>query len=254
MSKRFATALLWLGLLVVGSLACAVADAIENLNPLSGKAYWAAVTETAVPTVTRFLGWTTPVYADTPVPALITTTPEWTTVTATPILPPPTATPIGFAATPYWVTTTPITITTTPPPPVTTTPELPMIGFTTPIPPATPYYRVGTFYLNQDIYIGYPDSVVIRLTDYELLPSATSPETDNYLLLYVTIKNYSGSDTFVPVADIFFVREVQTDTVLRRRWSAKNEPLGELGYFCMPPQKGIFQKSLSSTDDQKLLK
>jgi hypothetical protein len=219
MTLRFSPKLFWLALLASGSLACAVSDAIANLNPLAGKAYWAAVTETAVPTVTVFLGWTTPVYAATLPPDLITTTPEWTTVTPAALSTP----------TPYWVTTTPMMITTTPPAPVTTTPELPMIGFTTPVPAATPYYRVGTFYMNQDIHIGYPNSVVIRLTDYELRPSATNPETDSYLLLYVTIKNYSGSDTFVPVSDIFFVREVRTDAALRRRWSAKNEPLGELG-------------------------
>ena len=88
-----------------------------------------------MPTVTVFLGTSTPVYADTPVPNLITTTPEWTTVT-----------PVFLSTpTPYWVTTTPAYVTETPEAPVTTTPGLPMIGYTTPEPLETPYYRIGTF-------------------------------------------------------------------------------------------------------------
>src|SRR5690606_8315303 len=118
---------------------------------LSGISYWAAQTSTPQPTVTVFLGTTTPVYANTPVPGLITATPEWVLTTGTP----------------PWVTTTPVYITETPPPPVTTTPSLPMIGFTTPEPTETPYYRVGTFYMNSDVYIGGPTGLVFRVTGHE---------------------------------------------------------------------------------------
>ena len=82
-----------ISLLVLTGMGCGIIGFIENPAPLTGPSYWAAETGTPMPTVTVFLGTSTPVYADTPVPNIITTTPEWTTVTATPILPPPTATP-----------------------------------------------------------------------------------------------------------------------------------------------------------------
>lgn len=224
--QRAVAAGLGLCLPLLASLACEITGQIANLHTLSGIAYFAAVTETAVPTVTVFLGTTTPVYPPTPVPAEITLPPVWTTVTATPLFPPPTVTPWGFTATPYWVTTTPVVITETPLPPWTTTPALDLIGYSTPVPVGTAYYRVGTFYLHQDIYIHYPHPVVISLGSYQLLDSATNPVEQNYLLLDVTVKNYSGRDAFIPVADIFFVREVVTGEGTRRRtWSAANEPL-----------------------------
>ncbi|HFQ94302.1 MAG TPA: hypothetical protein ENK32_09850, partial [Anaerolineae bacterium] len=73
-----------LGLLFLTGLGCGVIGFIENPAALTGPVYWAAETGTAVPTVTVNLGTSTPVYAATPVPNVITTTPEWTTVTATP--------------------------------------------------------------------------------------------------------------------------------------------------------------------------
>jgi hypothetical protein len=79
--------------------------------------------------MTVFLGTSSPVYGATPMPDIITTTPEWTTIT-----------PIFLSTpTPYWVTTTPLYITETPLPPVITTPGLPQIGYTTPAPLETPY-------------------------------------------------------------------------------------------------------------------
>ncbi len=56
-------------LLILSGLACQVTSQIDNLHTLSGLAYWVSVTETAVPTVTVFLGTTTAVYPPTPVPA-----------------------------------------------------------------------------------------------------------------------------------------------------------------------------------------
>jgi len=212
-------------LLLLGatSLGCGVVGLTENVAGLDGVAYWTAQTETPRPTVTVFLGTTTPVYADTPVPAEITTTPFWTTVTATPIAPPPTATPFGFVATPYWVTTTPFIITETPVPPVTTTPALPIIGFTTPEPLQTPYYRVGSFYMHSDVYIGGPNGLAVRLTGHET--EATGPG-GVYHYLTVRVTNYGSAETIAPVSDVLFVRHVrQGETLVTGRWVAQNEPL-----------------------------
>ena len=212
------------GLLLTG-LACGVIGFIDEPAPLDGPSYWAAQTSTPIPTVTLFLGTSTPVYADTPVPAEITTTPLWTTVTATPIWPPPTATPFGFTATPYWATTTPIYITETPEPPVTTTPGLPLIGFTTPAPLETPYYRVGAFYMNSDVYVGGPNGLVFRLIGHETQPSPRSTlATFHYFTVRVT--NYSAAEVIAPVADVFFVRRLVEDgQLVTGRWTPQNEPI-----------------------------
>lgn len=217
--------LLTASLFILTSLGCGIIGFVENPASLSGPAYWAAETATPVPTVTRFLGTTTPVFAATPVPAVITTTPAWTTITATPLLPPPTATPVGFTATPYRVTTTPAAITETPVPPVTTTPGLPMIGYTTPEPLETPYYRTGTFYMHSDVYIGGPDGLVFRLVGHETQPSPRQ-DTAVYHFLTVRVTNYTSEETVVPISDLFFIRRVQQgEGVLHGRWMPQNEPL-----------------------------
>lgn len=217
--------LLFGSLFLLATLGCGIIGFIENPAPLTGPSYWAAETSTPMPTVTVFLGTSTPVYADTPVPNVITTTPEWTTVTATPILPPPTATPFGFTATPFWVTTTPIYITETPPPPVTTTPGLPMIGFTTPEPLETPYYRIGTFYMNSDVYVGGPNGLVFRITGHELQPSPNNDEAV-YHFITIHVTNYTSEEVIVPVSDVFFIRRIQQDgETLTGRWVPQNEPL-----------------------------
>lgn len=217
--------LLATGLLMLTGLGCGIIGFIENPASLTGPSYWAAETSTPIPTVTVFLGTSTPVYADTPVPAIITTTPEWTTVTATPILPPPTATPFGFTATPFWVTTTPFFITETPVPPVTTTPGLPQIGYTTPEPLETPYYRVGTFYMNSDVNVGGPNGLVFRLTGHETQPS---PHHDaaTYHFITVRVTNYTAGEVIVPISDVFFIRRLErAGELLHGRWVAQNEPL-----------------------------
>jgi hypothetical protein len=213
------------GLFLLTGLGCGVIGFIENPATLTGPSYWAAATGTPVPTVTLFLGTTTPVYADTPVPGQITATPFWTTVTATPLLPPPTATPWGFTATPFWATTTPVYITETPPPPVTTTPGLPLIGFTTPEPLETPYYRIGAFYMNSDVYVGGPNGLVFRLIGHETQPS---PRSDQAVYHYLTarVTNYTGSEQVVPVSDVLFVRRMaQAERLLYGRWTPQNEPI-----------------------------
>lgn len=231
---------LLLSLLVLTSLACGVIGFVENPASLSGVSYWTAETAVPQPTVTVFLGMSTPVYAATPIPAQITTTPEWitttplwTTVTATPWFPPPTATPFGFEATPYWVTTTPewitttpIVITETPEPPVTTTPALPMIGFTTPEPLETPYYRLGSFYMHSDVYIGGPNGLVLNLLDHQNQPSLNSSEA-TYHFLTIRVTNHTSEPTLAPLSDLLFIRHIEASEgeTLSGRWVAQNEPL-----------------------------
>lgn len=204
-----------ISLLVLSGLGCGVIGFIENPAALTGPSYWAAETGTPVPTVTVFLGTSTPVYADTPVPNIITTTPEWTTVT-----------PMFLSTpTPYWVTTTPLFITETPEAPVTTTPGLPMIGYTTPEPLETPYYRVGTFYMNSDVYIGGPNGLVFRITGHETQPSPNHAEA-TYHFITIHVINYTSVEAVVPVSDVFFIRHVQQGELLfAGRWVPQNEPL-----------------------------
>ena len=208
-------------------LGCGFVSFVQNPAPLNGIAYWAAQTSTPIPTMTQFLGMSTPVIPDTPVPQQIALPPEWTTVTATPLVPPETPTPFGFIATPFWVTTTPVYITETPQPPYTTTPSLPMIGFTTPEPLETPYYRVGSFYMNSDVYIGGADGFVFRIVGHESQPSSNSAEaTYHYITIRVT--NKQTESAIMPLSDLFFVREVNDDgAVITGRWVAQNEPLIE---------------------------
>jgi hypothetical protein len=118
----------FIGLLLVTGLGCGMIGFIESPALLGGPSYWAAETATPVPTVTVFLGTSTPVFPDTPVPGVLTVPPEWTTVTATsePSWATATATsPFSPTATALWVTTTPVWITETPVPPWTTTPACP---------------------------------------------------------------------------------------------------------------------------------
>jgi murein DD-endopeptidase MepM/ murein hydrolase activator NlpD len=213
-------------LLAFPILGCGIIGFVENPAPLTGPNYWTAETATPISTVTIFLGTTTPVYPPTPVPGQITAVPEWTTVTATPIFPPPTVTPFGFTATPYWVTTTPVYITETPIPPWTTTPGLPQIGYTTPVPSETPYYRIGTFYMNSDVYIGGPGGLVFRVIDHQVQPSPNS-ETAVYHYLTIRVTNYTAEEIIIPVSDVFFIRQVngQGGAVVRGRWVPQNEPI-----------------------------
>jgi len=203
-------AVLAAGLLLMATLGCGVIGFVENVAPLNGIAYWAAQTSTPLPTVTVFLGTTTPVYADTPVPDLITVTPEWVFVTGTP----------------PWVTSTPLYLTETPQAPVTTTPSLDQIGYTTPEPTETPYYRVGSFYMNSDVYIGEqcPRCLVWRVTGHE---SQTAPGRDAaYHTITVRVRNLGEAETVIPASDLLFIRHVQqAETTLTGRWTAQNEPL-----------------------------
>ena len=204
-------------LFFAATMGCGIIGFIENPAPLTGPAYWAAATGQPLPTVTVLLGTTTPGVAATAVPVEITTTPDWTTV-----MPLFLSTP-----TPYWVTTTPFVITTTPDgnPPVTTTPGLPIIGFSTPSALETPYYRLGSFYMNSDVYIGGPNGLVFRLTGHETQPSPNN-EAATYHFITVRVTNYGSEDVIVPVSNVFFIRRVQqADGPLTGRWVPQNEPL-----------------------------
>jgi hypothetical protein len=173
------------GLLLAG-LGCGVVGFVANPAPLTGPSYWAAATGTPEPTVTVFLGTTTPVLADTPDPSLVTGTP---------------------------------------PAAATTTPGLPLIGFTTPAPLPTSYYRVGTFYMNSDVYIGGPDGLVFRITGHETQPSPNNDQA-TYHFITTRVTNYTSQEVIVPVADVFFIRRVaRGSTLLSGRWVAQNEPL-----------------------------
>ncbi|MEZ4641756.1 MAG: M23 family metallopeptidase [Chloroflexota bacterium] len=216
-------------LLLFCGLGCGLITAVENPASLSGVAYWAAATGTAVPTETRFLGTTTPVYASTPIPAEVTlppqwltTTPAWTTVTPVFV---GTPTPYWVTTTPGWVTTTPIYITETPLSPVTTTPGLPIIGFTTPVPQQTPYYRVGSFYMHSDVYIGGAQGVILRLTAWE---TTVNPRQSGASFYYVTFQmtNNTSSEIVIPLSDLVFIRYSDTGTqVVSGRWQPGNEAL-----------------------------
>lgn len=206
---------LWLaaGLAVVALLGCRLIGFAPDPATLSGPAYWAAETGTAVPTAAFFLGTSTPVYGATAEPVLITTTPEWTTVTPDP----------------GWVTTTPVYLTTTPAPPVVTTPGLPIFGFPTPEPQPTAYYRIGTFYMNSDVYIGGPTGLVVRLIGHERRASPRNGAA-SYHFLTIRVTNYTPEPQRVPLSDLFFIRRVhQGAEVVTGRWTPENEPLNHRG-------------------------
>jgi murein DD-endopeptidase MepM/ murein hydrolase activator NlpD len=123
--------------------------------------------------------------------------------------------------------TTPVVVTVTPVGPitVTTTPALPIIGLTTPIPLDEAYYRVGTFYMNSDVYIGDPNSLVFRITGHETQPSPNN-EAATYHFITFRVTNYSREAAIVPVSDVAFIRHVEQDgDVLTGRWTPQNEPI-----------------------------
>jgi hypothetical protein len=216
-------------LLLFSSFGCGLFAAVENPDGLTGVSYWAAATGTAVPTETRFLGLTTPVYAPTPIPALltlppvwVTTTPDWTTVTPLFVSTP---TPYWVTTTPEWQTSTPVYLTETPQPPVTTTPALPIIGFTTPVPTETAYYRVGRFYMQSDVYLGGPNRLALRLTAYQASPSPRQAEASFHYFTF-RLSNHSAAELTVPLSDLLFIRQVQqAGQTVTGRWQPGNEPL-----------------------------
>ncbi|MGB1249621.1 MAG: M23 family metallopeptidase [Candidatus Promineifilaceae bacterium] len=167
-------------------LSCGFVSFVQNPAPLNGVAYWAAQTGTPVPTLTQFLGVSTPVFANTAILQQITSTLGLTTMT--------------------------------------TTPSLPMIGFTTPEPLETAYYRTGSFYMDSDVYI---DRFVFRIVGHETQASVNSAEaTYHYLTIRVTNKQTDAA--ILPLSDLVFVREIDLpDGTVTGRWATQNEPLLE---------------------------
>ncbi|MCB8975808.1 MAG: M23 family metallopeptidase [Ardenticatenaceae bacterium] len=207
-------------LLCVG---CTMTGLVENPALLNDPIYWAAATDQPLPTVTFLSGSTTPVYAPSLTPFVMTTTPDWTTVTPQ----------NAQTATPYWVTTTPQMVTATPSEqlPPTTTPGLPIIGFTTPQPATTPYYRIGSFYMHSDVYIGGAEGIVVRITGHETMPSPQDADA-TYHFLTVRVTNFTAEEKAVLLSDLFFIREVwlgeeigSVEQIVQGRWVPQNEPL-----------------------------
>lgn len=103
MKQRLLRRVAFAGIALLVTLGCGVIGFIDNPAPLSGPSYWAGATGVAQPTVTVFLGTTTPVIVTVPA----TTMPTGPiTVTTTPGLP-----LIGFTvsdplSTPYYRTGT----------------------------------------------------------------------------------------------------------------------------------------------------
>ena len=91
---------------------------------------------------------------------------------------------------------------------------------------AMPYYRVGTFYMDSDVYVGGPNGLVFRITDHEINPSPRQADA-SYHTITVDVTNYTGEETLVPMSDLFFVRRMlDVDGALQYgRWVAQNEPL-----------------------------
>lgn len=138
------------------------------------------------------------------------------------------ATGVPQPTTTVWLgETTPVVVTVTPVGPitVTTTPALPLIGLTTPNPQDAAFYRVGTFYMNSDVYVGGPDGLVFRILGHETQPSPNH-DAATYHFITIRVTNYSSESVIVPASDVFFIRHVQqSGTVLTGRWAPQNEPI-----------------------------
>ena len=154
-------------------------------------------------------------------PAPLTGPAYWAAETGAPL---PTTTIVLGTTTPV-VATVAATITPSGPLTVTTTPGLPQIGYTTPEPLETPYYRVGAFYMNSDVYVGGPNGLVFRLTGHETQASPNN-NAATYHFITIRVTNYTSEDAIVPVSDVFFIRRLQQDgALLTGRWVPQNEPL-----------------------------
>jgi hypothetical protein len=100
-----------------------------------------------------------------------------------------------------------------------------MIGFTTPEPTETPYYRVGSFYMNSDVYVGGPQGLVFRVIGHEMQDSVHE-DGATYHFITVRVTNYGSTEVVIPASDLFFIRHVrQGDELVTGRWTAQNEPL-----------------------------
>lgn len=160
-----------------------------------------------------------------PDPAPLSGPVYWAAATGAPL---PTTT-VWLGTTTPVVATVAATMTPTGPLTVTTTPGLPIIGFSAPAALATPLYRVGTFYMHSDVYIGGPDGVALRLTDHIEQPSPRQTDAVFHFLT-VQVTNYGAEPVTVPLPDLFFIRRVWVGAEpLMGRWTPQNEPLAARG-------------------------
>jgi hypothetical protein len=139
----------------------------------------------------------------------------------------------------YWacVTATPVPtevfLAGTVPPPTPLSTETPMPtgepiwGYTTPVPTETPYYRTGTFYESQKVYV---NDIEFELRGYTV---QAAPQPDlAHLYLHFTVANRHEDGDVVPISQLIFVREVTAPDGSERvgRWTNSNHVLLAGGY------------------------
>jgi len=103
----------------------------------------------------------------------------------------------------------------------------PIWGYTTPVPTETPYYRTGTFYESQKVYV---NDIEFEFRGHTL---QAAPEPDLYhLYLHFAVANHHENDDVVPISQFIFVREVAAPdgTELIGRWTNSNHVLLAGGY------------------------
>lgn len=103
----------------------------------------------------------------------------------------------------------------------------PIWGYTTPVPTETPYYRTGTFYESQKVYV---NDIEFELRGYTL---QSVPEPDiSRLYLHFAVANHHEDGDVVPISQFIFVREVTAPdgSELVGRWTNSNHILLAGGY------------------------
>jgi murein DD-endopeptidase MepM/ murein hydrolase activator NlpD len=114
---------------------------------------------------------------------------------------------------------------TTPPPVGTGTPaptSEPIYGYTTPVPTETPYYRVGSFYQDQKVYV---NGIEFNLTGHN---TAVAPDpAQRYHYFHFSVANHHQEGDVVPLSQLLFVRTVTAPSgaVLTGRWANSNGAL-----------------------------
>lgn len=137
----------------------------------------------------------------------------------------------------YWacVTATPIPTevylagTMTPPAVSTGTPVStgePIWGYTTPVPTETPYYRTGSFYPSQKVYV---NGIEFEFLGHSAQP-APNPDL-TYTYFHFDVTNYHEDGDVVPLSQLLFVREVAANgETMTGRWVNANHVLLAAGY------------------------
>ena len=103
----------------------------------------------------------------------------------------------------------------------------PIWGFTTPVPTETPYYRTGTFYESQKVYV---NDIEFEFRGYAV---QAAPEPDlSHFYLHFTVANHHEDGDVVPISQLIYIRQVTapSGTVLVGRWTNSNHVLLAGGY------------------------